>query len=117
MTRTLSILPVDLSIDPIDIADLQGLMETVHKTVALSKVVFELLTFDPLVFLYKLKATDLRIWAQDIHFDSSTNPSMTFNVADLWKLSEFSSQRTLRNKLIALVNKYPTLEKITYVIG
>lgn len=91
-------------------------MEGIHKTVSLTRLVFELtLVGPPAEFLYKLIAVDGRVWKQTIKFDNPTNPLMTFSVVDLWRLSEFSSQRTLRNNLIALVQKYPSLEKIVYV--
>jgi len=114
MTRTLNILPLTLTMDPVDIGQLQALLEGVHKIILLDKVVFELISASPLKFLYKLIAADTRIWKQDIHFDNPTNPLMTFNVVDEWRLSEFSSQRTLRNLLISFISKYPTIESIKY---
>jgi len=114
MNRKLDILPSSLIVDPVDIGQLQVLLEGVNKIINLDKMVFELITTSPLKFLYRLIAVDTRIWKQDIHFDSPSNPLMTFNVIDEWRLSEFSSQRTLRNLLISFVNKYPAVENITY---
>lgn len=117
MKRILNILPLDLELNPTDAGNIQNLCEGVHSAVPLLRISLDktsLEGIEPKTFLYKLVSVDSRLWKQVITFDSASNPLMTFNVVDTWRLSEFSSQRTLRNAFIALVAKYPTLEKLSY---
>ena len=117
MKRVFNVFPSDLAILSTDVGNLEGMLETINSVVPLSKIVFERTSaegVEPKVFLYKIESADLRLWKQDITFDNAANPLMTFTVADAWRLSEFSSQRTLRNALVSLVAKYPTLEKLVY---
>jgi hypothetical protein len=60
--------------------------------------------------VYKLTNThsDGRKWKQDIMLGEppDPDPTMTFNVGDQWRLSEFATFRVVRDHLIALVIKY-----------
>lgn len=117
MKRVLTILPADLVVASADIGAVEGLLEGVNAVVPLSKaalVLTSIVGVEPKVFSYRLEAADTRVWHQSITFDNAANPQMTFAISDEWRLSEFSSQRTMRNFLITLVAKYPTLEKIAY---
>jgi len=117
MKRTLNVFPATLVVSPNDLAQISSLSETLDTAVPMAKLTLNKLTplgVEPKVFLYKLEAADARLWKQNITFDIGTNPLMTFDVVDFWRLSEFSAQRTLRTALISLVAKYPDLEKVTY---
>lgn len=117
MKRVFNVLPADLVISSPDVGAVQGLLEGVNAIFLVAKVVFEqtsTIGIEPKVFHYKIEAADGRLWQQDITFDNAVNPQMTFNVSNEWRLSEFSGQRTMRNFLISLVAKYPTLTKISY---
>ena len=115
MKRSLQALGADLSGS--DLAAVSGLAETFGSLLPLSKLSFIRQSaegVEPKVFLYKIEAVDGRIWKQVITFDQAPNPFMTFDVADPWRLSEFSGQRTLRNALVGIVPRYPLLERIVY---
>ena len=117
MKRVLSTLPVTLSLSSSDTAKVASLAETFGSVLALAKVTFTRQSdpgIGPKVFLYKIEAADGRIWKQTITLDNPANPLMTFNVADPWRLTEFSAQRTLRSALLAVVGSYVDLEKLTY---
>ncbi len=117
MKRSLQVVDTLDTISGSDLAAISSLAESFGVILPLSKI--SLLKqsgvgVEPKVFLYKIEAVDGRIWKQVITFDSAADPHMTFDVADPWKLSEFSGQRTLRTKLVAMVSAYPALEKIIY---
>lgn len=68
----------------------------------------------PRAYTYKIVAIDLRIWKQTLTFDIENDPQMNFNVADNWRLSEFSRQRYLRDMCVIFSNLYPTIDKFIY---
>jgi hypothetical protein len=91
--------------------------ELLYAAVALEKITFTRTSgvgVTPKVFEYKINTVDGRIWKQTITFDNVRDPKMTFNMSDLWRLSEFAQQRNLRDVFVALVGSYLDLEKITY---
>jgi len=117
MKRSFSVLPASLSLAATDADRVGGLMEMFNSVVATAKISFARTTavdVEPKVFLYRIEAVDGRVWRQHITFDSIPNPLMTFEVADAWRLTEFSNQRNVRNALVALVAAYPDIEKVVY---
>ena len=66
----------------------------------------------PDTYDYEFNAIDGRNWNQQIVFEVSTSfePSMTFDVTDLWKLSEFTLHRPIRDALITLIQKKGLIE-------
>jgi len=58
-----------------------------------------------LSFTYFIKLKDGRQWHQTLTFPSGGGePSMTFNVTDMWKLSEFALQRPLRDLVVKSIS-------------
>lgn len=55
-------------------------------------------------YIYEFEARDNRKWNQVLVFDTVADPSMTFDVPDGWRLSEFELQRAIRDDLIRLHN-------------
>lgn len=65
-------------------------------------------TGDP-IYQYSFTAKDGRVWAQTIQFVGgygNADPAMTFTVSALWKESEFSRHRAVREALIAIINRW-----------
>jgi hypothetical protein len=117
MKHTCTTLPISLDLTSADWARLASQAESFNSSCQSTKLTFTRISgvgVIPKVFEYKINVLDGRIWKQTITFDDLRNPAMTFNVNDLWRLTEFSQQRTLRDILVALVGSYPDLEKITY---
>ncbi len=55
------------------------------------------------VFTYRFRASDGREWKQTIDFTASaTDPVMTFDVSPGWKLTEFSSHRSVRDLAVKI---------------
>jgi hypothetical protein len=117
MKRTITILPATISLSGTDIEKLSGVAEMFNVASPCEKAVLlktSLPDVEPKVFTYTIHAVGGRLWKQTITFDVAGNPLMTFDVADPWRLSEFSQQRNLRNALVAFVGTYSTLEKVVY---
>ncbi len=57
-------------------------------------------------YFYVITLTDLRKWKQDIFMNLGNEPTMTFNVSDQWKLSEFALQRDIRDLVIDLIIRF-----------
>ena len=117
MKRILTILPLTLNLTAADGARVASGAEMLGETSPSVKITFtrqSVVGVEPKVFLYKIEAIDGRVWKQTITFDHMTNPLMTFDLSDPWRLSEFSQQRGVRDAFVAFVGAYPDLEKITY---
>lgn len=117
MKHTCTTLPLSLELTSADWARVSANAEAFYSGCHATKITFtrtSLAGVTPKVFEYKINCADGRIWKQTITFDISRDPSMTFNVNDNWRLSEFANQRALRDTFVQLVNDYPDLEKITY---
>lgn len=65
-------------------------------------------TETPLEFRFWIWHTDGRIWKQTMMFQdqADTDPSVGFNISDLWMSSELSHVRSLRVMLAKMVNEY-----------
>jgi len=117
MKRLLTVLPTELVLSSTASNSVMSLCETFNSVVPCIKILLNRTSTPeqtPAVFLYKIEASDGRIWRQHITFDNPSNPKMTFEVVDPWRLSEFSNQRNVRNAFVNLVAAYPALEKIVY---
>ena len=57
-------------------------------------------------YRYLLELDDGRTWEQALTFDVATDPKMTFDVSDGWRLSEFSTQRPLRDLVVEARSKH-----------
>jgi len=117
MKRIFSVYPSGLTITPVDTDRLLGVLEMFRSIVPTTKLSFVRQSNpgdEPRVFLYRIEAADGRIWKQHITFDNAGDPQMTFEVANPWRLSEFSNQRNVRNALVSIAAAYPSLEKIVY---
>lgn len=112
MTRTLVVAPESVELTSLEVRNLIVAAENINTAVALDRAVFERRGE---VYRYQLFTTDGRTWAQTIQFDiTASNPLMTFDVKDFWRLSEFVAQRDFRDALVGLVGVYPALESVTY---
>lgn len=60
------------------------------------------------VYKYKLKTKDNRVWKQTLTFapENQTDPYMTFDVVDGFKLSEFKSHRDIRESIVSLTKRF-----------
>lgn len=58
---------------------------------------------EPPEYNYTFSTTDNRKWKQRLVFDTPANPAMTFDVVDLFRLSEFQPQRDVRLAISVLV--------------
>ena len=117
MKRTITALPTTLSLSGTDVEKFSGVAEMFNIAAPCEKIVLlkqSLPGVEPKVFLYTIHAVGGRLWKQTITFDNLGNPLMTFDVADAWRLSEFSQQRNVRNALVAFVATYADLEKLVY---
>lgn len=57
--------------------------------------------------LYDYEFSDgSRTWAQSIDSTDSSDPGMTFDVADYWQVSEFAPGRPLRDWFVAGIRDY-----------
>lgn len=65
-------------------------------------------------FLYKIVASDARIWKQSIFIESG-DVKMTFDVSDKWTVNEFSLQRTVRDNAVALLKSGVTKISLTWI--
>ena len=79
-------------------------LESFNSAVPLKKLEFTQTA--PTVFDYKIKAQPNRNWNQTLTFDNTLDPLQTFNVPDGFRLSEFKHQRSVRDCLVALNNKF-----------
>ena len=80
------------------------LLEVLDSVVSILSV--SVTTLAPLQYRYRIDLVDGRAWTQILTFASAAdrNPSMTFAVpAPGWKLTEFVSQRDLRDAIIGLI--------------
>lgn len=62
---------------------------------------------------YEIKLMDARRWNQEILFEfggGATDPAMTFDVPDAWRVSEFRRQRAMRDWIIEMVNAFGLTE-------
>lgn len=84
---------------------IQALFTLVNE-VPLDQFLFE--TQPDATHLYRFRATDGRVWKQKITFASfgDTDPAMTFDVNQPWKLSEFTRHRAVREAVILLHNTF-----------
>jgi hypothetical protein len=57
-------------------------------------------------YTYRIDLKDGRKWRQVLFFPAGGEPTMTFNVADQWALSEFAPHRAIRDLTIALVQQH-----------
>jgi hypothetical protein len=55
------------------------------------------------LYRYQFKAQDGRNWRQQVTFDGSANPLLSFDVSDSWRLSEYELQRPIRDACISMV--------------
>lgn len=115
MKRTCTTLPSSLNLTNADWARVSGNAEQLGFQI--NKITFTRQSaagVTPKVFEYKINAADGRVWKQVLTFDNMNDPSMAYEGNDSWRLSEFSTQRGLRDAFVAFVGAYPDLEKITY---
>lgn len=85
----------------------------VHNVVPMDKITYEYFP-ETATADYELKALDGRKWKQALAFTALPNsdPFMTFDVADPWKLSEFGSQRALRLRLVHMTDSHGLLKVV-----
>lgn len=117
MKRIITVLPTTLSLSGTDVEKISGVAEMFNIASPCEKIVLlkqSLSGVEPKVFLYTIHVVGGRVWKQTITFDDLSNPLMTFEVTDQWRLSEFSQQRNVRNALVAFVGTYVNLEKLVY---
>jgi len=116
MKRRLIVLPVGLELVIPDVDKVVAAAELLHAAVPMDRVVFTRAVIGPpLEFGYNIFAVDGRNWHQHLTFDVMPNPKMNFVVNDLWRLTEFAAQRSLRNILVSFVGVYPSLEQVKYL--
>lgn len=87
-----------------DVHRVHRLLDAMHSVVPLTSVEFNV-TGDPLIFAYEIVLADGRTWKQSIRFDAletDDDPGQTFDVVDFWRLSEFGTQREIRDALVHL---------------
>lgn len=91
-----------------ELSALLGITMAVRSMVPLERFKFERDANDPLVYDYRIWLTGGRIWKQTLSFVGATdsNPTMTFDVAPGWKLSEFAAHRELRDAMVRMRNRY-----------
>ena len=70
----------------------------------LVRVLFKVDPAAPALHLYRIEAVDGRKWKQTLRFLSAadTDPAMSFNVTDEWRLSEFKFHREIRDTVVML---------------
>jgi len=58
-----------------------------------------------LLYTYTIQTLNGRVWQQTLTFanQQDTDPYMTFNVVQGWKLSEFALQRPVRDSAVAIL--------------
>lgn len=112
-TLVTSVTPIPAS--DVDLVALVRAVNAFHATVPLSKFHVKQ-TATPGRFSYAFDAVDGRAWDQVLDFNANpADPSMTFAVADFWKLSEFSFQRPIRDLVVKLVPLFGVTEiKFTF---
>ena len=83
-------------------------------TVPLTQVKFDLQP-TALTYKYVVKHADGRQWKQTIVFAAAddTDPTMTFDIAPAWKMSEFTPGRAVRDELVKLVVEYKLTKDTT----
>ena len=96
------------------INDIGATIERLHAMTPLASV--EVKETSALNYEYTWKTADGRVWKQDIVYANADDidPSMTFDVPDLFKLSEFKPHRVLRDILIPVLVKFQIVKcKVT----
>ena len=89
-----------------DVISLVGMCRSLHSVDPMIKIRF-VETVIAGVYDYNFDNIDGRKWKQTIDFRTTPkDPGMTFNVPDMFRLSEFSAQRPLRDHLVFIRNKY-----------
>jgi hypothetical protein len=95
---------VDVRLHAILLQQLDAQVEEVDTVVPLNFVLLSRTA--PLEYDYKIRALDGRKWNQHFVFDgpADTDPAMTFDtLGDLWRRTEFTVARPLRDTLVSLV--------------
>lgn len=108
-----------LSITDPQVLEFLGQSDSFAKAINITKILLERTAdADEPVYHYRVEGRDGRVWEQDIRFTGgygNADPHMTFNVTDLWKQSEFQRQRSLRDTLVAIINRWWVIKiEITY---
>jgi len=82
------------------------LAAVIHQAMPLDRFRFQQDDATPEVYSYRIWLIDGRQWKQEITFESplDEDPSMIFDVAPGWKLSEFSAHRDWRALMVDLRN-------------
>jgi hypothetical protein len=88
-------------------------LQAMHDVVPLTNVNVVLADVILRRWTYLIQTVDGRAWHQNL-FITTPDPTMTFAVTDQWKVSEFTLQRPIRDAIIALILRYPTLTRVGY---
>lgn len=78
--------------------------------VDLDKLTFILTDASLQRYEYEIKRVDGKKWNQVIVFDDESDPLMTFDVSDEWRLSEFRPHRIIRNILVELYKTHRVID-------
>lgn len=82
-------------------------LERLRTSIPLVTLLFKEQPAGSQIYRYELTTADSRQWIQTIQFDVTPNdPAQTFDVTSLWKLSEFTLNRPVRDGMIYLRNTY-----------
>ena len=92
-----------ITADNADVVRLFQNLAALDSAVALASFLCE---EDDQKYLYRFVAQDGRIWNQTINLGIDSNPGMTFQVPDEWRLSEFEPNRVLRALCIQMIRDY-----------
>lgn len=86
-----------------------------HAQVPIALVLVELKDAATRKYLYRITTDEPtpRNWRQNLYVAAPVS-SMTFDVTDMWKESEFIPHRKVRDTVLTLLKKYPVLERIRY---
>lgn len=84
-----------------------AVLHNAHRSVKISKLTADNGSY-PKTLNYQIVLADGRRWKQTFRFFEmrDTDPVMTFDVTDGWKMSEFSLFRDVRDKIIAIQVQY-----------
>lgn len=105
-TKTLEIVSVtSLTIGEPDVISLNEYLDKFNTITPLTKFEVKQDIVDPTKYNYRFDADDGRIWKQEI-FSDPVEYNMTFDVTDKWKLSQFASQRPIRDIVIRLIKNF-----------
>ena len=91
--------PSYISSTDTDLVFLSRTISTMHETVPIDTVTVKAQN-EPIE--YEIKLVDGRKWKQSF-YDRSINPYMSFDINDVWLLSEFQPHRPVRDAVIKLL--------------